>query len=272
MNIRHKRTNCNVENVYAALSNATQKTYNPCEGAVNVADELKKMRETRFLPNKPTMEDMRVALGYKTPSGYQRYEDATVWQDRKFPAKFVRKLLKLWRGKGAPPIDSSEILRLADEDQFLLEEVPTPILLPGVRGNTISRELPLITAEQVEMFSSGALRKPHTENYVYGGEDSGSRAFRLIVTDRSMEPTFFEGDELTCETDISVEPGNYVIAKLDREEVASIRQYRLQGYDDQRRPIVDLVPANPNYPTVRLSADSPGRIFAVVKTFTRAVR
>lgn len=272
MNIRHKRTKCNVENVYVRLSNATQKTYNSGEAAVNVAEELKKIRETRFLPDRPTMEEMRVALGYKTPSGYQRYEDATVWQDRKFPAKFVRKLLKLWRGKGAPPIDSGELLRLADEDQFLLEEMPTPILLPGVRGNTISRELPLITAEQVEMFSSGALQNERTDNYVYRGEDIGARAFRLIVTDRSMEPIFFEGDELTCDPDLSVEPGNYVIAKLDREEVASIRQYRLQGYDDQRRPIADLVPANPNYPTVRLSPDSPGRIFAVVKTFTRAVK
>lgn len=271
MNIRQERTNCNVENVYDALVQTTQNAYEPNEGAVNPAEELKKMRETRFA-KKPSMKQMAEDLGFAGASSYQRYEKATEWENRYFPPELVQKLIELWRGQGNPPIDSYEILRLGNLHQFVIKENEEPILLPGVRGETISRELPLLTVEQVEMFSSGALLKERKEKYLYQKGELGPRAFRLVVTDRSMEPVFREGDELICDPDGQVEPGDYVISKLDSEAVSSIRQYRLLGYDGQSDPIAELMPSNPNYPRVKMSADAPGQIYAVVRKYTRAVK
>lgn len=271
MNIRHKRTYCNVENVYAELVLTTREAYEFNEGDVNVAEELKKMRETRF-GKKVSMNALAKELGLAGASSYQRYEDATAWENKKFPSEFVAKLLEVWRGKGQPPIDSDEILRLGNLYEFVIKEFSEPILLSGVRGGTISRELPLLTAKQVEMFAAKAVPEGYKENYVGNRQLVGTRPFRLVVTDRSMEPVFQEGDELICEPDSPVEPGDYVVAKLQSELIASIRQYRLLGYDENQEPIIELIPANPNYPRARMAADTPGQIFAVVVKFTRAIK
>jgi hypothetical protein len=36
------------------------------------------------------------------------------------------------------------------------------------------------------------------------------------------------------------------------------RRYEPQGYDKRGRHIIDLVPLNPNYPTLRIDACNPG--------------
>jgi hypothetical protein len=40
------------------------------------------------------------------------------------------------------------------------------------------------------------------------------------------------------------------------------RRYEPQGYDKQGREIIDLVPLNPNYPTLRIDSDNSSYIRA----------
>lgn len=232
--------------------------------AVNVAEDLKKMRETRFLPHKPSMKKMAEDLGMGAPSTYQRYEIVTLWENRGFPPKFVAKLLKLWEGRGNPPIDSDEVLRLGELYEFFINEIAERILLPGARPSATPREMPLITAEQVPMFAARSKAHSHKDNYVSEEKILGPRSFRLVITDGSMEPRIVKGDQLICDPDAKFDPGDYVVYKLDAEIMAGIRQCRVKGYDDDGQSIIELIPANPNYPIITLGPKNPGKIYAVV--------
>lgn len=62
------------------------------------------------------MESLAAACGYKTGSGYQRYERAADFPGGFLPPEFIAdRLLKGLLGKGIPPITEDEIWSLAEE-------------------------------------------------------------------------------------------------------------------------------------------------------------
>jgi hypothetical protein len=54
-----------------------------------------------------------------------------------------------------------------------------------------------------------------------------------------------------------------------RSHCAWDRRYEPQGYDKQGREIIDLVPLNRDFPTLRIDADNPGRIVGKVVLHSR---
>lgn len=86
------------------------------------------------------------------------------------------------------------------------------------------------------------------------------RAFALVVRGESMDPEFKDGDKIIVDPDVTPQPGDFVVAKLDREDEASFKKYRPRGFDKDGAPIIELVPVNPDWPTLTISADNPGRI------------
>jgi len=59
-----------------------------------------------------SMEKTAKALGYKSASSYQRYEDAGLFKKPVLPLHLVHKLADIMVGKGSPPITREEILML----------------------------------------------------------------------------------------------------------------------------------------------------------------
>lgn len=73
--------------------------------------------------------------------------------------------------------------------------------------------------------------------------------FSVVVTGKSMEPDFVAGDKLIIDAALSAKPGCFVIAQNGAHE-ATFKKFRVTGYDEFGREEFDLVPLNPDYPTL----------------------
>jgi SOS-response transcriptional repressor LexA len=71
--------------------------------------------------------------------------------------------------------------------------------------------------------------------------------------------TFRAGDVITVALNAPAKPGDFVLAKRDRDEHPIFRRYQPRG-----RNVVDLVPLNGAYATVRIDSANPGRILGRV--------
>ena len=92
------------------------------------------------------------------------------------------------------------------------------------------------------------------------------------VEDDSMvasQITFLPGHHIGVDKDAPVAFGDLVVAKRDRDANPVFRRYEPQGYDKQGREIIDLVPLNRDFPTLRIDADNPGRIVGKVVLHSR---
>lgn len=142
------------------------------------------------------------------------------------------------------------------------------------RGLTIAerptRKIPVISTVQaghptevVDAYSAGAGME---EVDVTGdiADKIGKHTFALYVDGDSMAPVFSPGDLVVVDPDRQPKPGDIVIAKLDREEAATLKKYRPRGHDDEGNEVFELVPLNEDWPTLRVDAKNPGRVIGVV--------
>ena len=88
----------------------------------------------------------------------------------------------------------------------------------------------------------------------------GPAAFGLVIHGTSMTPEFEDGDKIIVDPDITPVPGDFVVAKLDDADEATFKKYRPRGIDATGRPVIELVPLNEDWPSLRIDAEHPGRI------------
>lgn len=90
-----------------------------------ITQRIKAIREQAGL----TMDEAAAALGYKTTSGYQHYEDPAKFRQEYLPPKLATKFIKAFVGRGRPgesPVTVDQILELtqpiggggSDEDRL----------------------------------------------------------------------------------------------------------------------------------------------------------
>ncbi|WP_080404010.1 LexA family protein [Burkholderia ubonensis] len=80
--------------------------------------------------------------------------------------------------------------------------------------------------------------------------DVSPGTFALVIGGKSMEPEFAEGDKVIIDPEIRPQPGDFVAAKNGEEE-ATFKKYRLRGLTESGAEIFELVPLNPDFPTIR---------------------
>lgn len=78
----------------------------------------------------------------------------------------------------------------------------------------------------------------------------GPHAFALTVRGDSMTPEFQEGDTILIDPDVKPTPGDYVVAKNNDGE-ATFKKYRSRGLNERGEPVIELVPLNEDYPSLR---------------------
>lgn len=236
-------------------------TYNTQGAYMIVTEELKKLRERAGL----SMQAVAKLMGLAGGSSYQRYENPVEFTKEALPQHIVRALISALVGKGDPPIAREEVLRLSGFHKLAIKDGSEGILLSGLKETPLKKAVPVIGADQLEMLGKETGKRKDTDKYVSIDSDVevSDEAFCLIVTDNSMEPKFNIGDKLICDPKIDPRPGDFVIGKLDEDLAASVRRYRLKGTENGR-PIIELVPLNPDYPTQIISDTSPGKIYARV--------
>lgn len=80
-------------------------------------------------------------------------------------------------------------------------------------------------------------------------------SFGLIIDGDSMEPLFYSGDRVIIDPAVNPRPGDFVAFKYGNgfsdEDGGTFKQYRPRGRNAEGKEYYELVPLNPNYPTIR---------------------
>lgn len=92
----------------------------------------------------------------------------------------------------------------------------------------------------------------------------GERAFALVVEGESMTDEFYPGDIVIVDPEIPPRPGDYVVAKVTKENTVTFRKYRPRGNDESGRPVIELAPLNEDYPTTVVDSRTPGSIIGTM--------
>jgi SOS-response transcriptional repressor LexA len=115
---------------------------------------------------------------------------------------------------------------------------PIPVISPVQAGKL---------KEITDPYSPGA---GFAVEYVDESEGYSPWAFALEIDGYSMMPDFPPGDRVIIDPEIVPNPGDFVVARNTKEE-ATFKKYRPRGIDAKGNMIFELVPLNPDYPTMR---------------------
>lgn len=90
----------------------------------------------------------------------------------------------------------------------------------------------------------------------------GATAFALDIKGNSMEPEFREGDRIVVDPARKPLPGDFVVAKTGHPDESSEATFK--KFTRPRPDRVELVPLNPDHPTLTIDRKHPGHIVGVV--------
>ncbi len=90
------------------------------------------------------------------------------------------------------------------------------------------------------------------------------RAFALVVEGESMADEFYPGDTVIVDSEVGPRPGDFVVAKMEKDETVIFRKYRPRGADKAGKPIIELAPLNDDYPTTIINSGNAGSIIATM--------
>ena len=113
------------------------------------------------------------------------------------------------------------------------------------------KKIPVLDFVQAGLFKEvdydGLIPLSHTYTDYLGKNPEA--IFSVIVEGNSMSPDFIQGDKLIIDAALAPKPGCFVIAQNGSNE-ATFKKYRLVGFDEHGREEFELVPLNPDYPTL----------------------
>lgn len=166
-----------------------------------------------------------------------------------------------------------------DAHHPVIAEGVTPYTLDNARpAGDETRELPVVSFVQAGSWAEIAdpYAKGHGLEYIAVDADlarSLSRsAFALVVEGDSMLDLFQPGDVVVIDPEVSPVPGDYVVAKLEREERATFKKYREKGLGSDGNIEFDLVPLNQDYPVIGVNSNFPARVIGVMVEHRRRRR
>ncbi|WKW50846.1 LexA family transcriptional regulator [Rhodomicrobium lacus] len=140
-----------------------------------------------------------------------------------------------------------------------------------------TRHIPLLALDnmdELKRIAEGSEPTSSTAMPVFGEEALPGRCVFIDIRDKSMthphEPVSFEpGDKALIDLDAVPSPSDFVLALVPEEQTALFRLYREVGRAEDGSIIVDLVPLNPNFRTIRISSISPGQVIGVCRSIHR---
>lgn len=136
-------------------------------------------------------------------------------------------------------------------------------------NDTPLRKIPVLDFVQAGVFHEAGYDgiNPLGETYTTYVGCKPESVFSLEVSGLSMMPEFKPGDKLVVDGYKSPYPGCYVIAQNGSHE-ATFKKYRAVGYDEHGRETFELVPLNPDFPTMD-STKQEIRIIGVIVEHVR---
>ncbi len=147
---------------------------------------------------------------------------------------------------------------------------------PAISSRTV-RRIPLVALEnmsELKRIATGLEAATNVTVPVCSWDTIPDKAIFIEIKDKSMsaprEPISFEpGDKALIDLEATPAPADFVLALVPEEQTALFRLYREVGRAEDGSIIVDLVPLNPNFRTVRISHTNPGQIIGVCRSIHR---
>lgn len=132
-----------------------------------------------------------------------------------------------------------------DQDHKAFANVKLP-------GEEKLRPYPVISSVQAGLLTEVSDPYPVGAGYdvIYASTEWSDLTFGLDVEGPSMMPTYPEGTRLVVDPLVRPHPGDLVIAKNTQEE-ATFKKYRLVEIDKNGNEVFELIPLNPDFPTLR---------------------
>jgi len=162
-----------------------------------------------------TMTEFAHALGYKTASGVQRYEDPALYKDRFIRRDLADKMVAGLVGKGKPAITTDDVLALAGIGS--LESSNNASV-----GEPISRTGPLIPLY-------GQAAGGIDGDFILNGNEIDRvaappslagvpGAYAVHISGDSMEPRYFDGEIAYINPQTRCRKGNFVVAQIKKSD------------------------------------------------------
>lgn len=198
-----------------------------------------RLREARLKANK-NQEEVAQAAGIKQPT-YQALESGKTKKSAFLPeiAKFLDVDLDWLKDGKQSDVKKSKIDKLESNVSF----VDTPL-----------RAIPLLDYVQAGLFHEvgyDGVNPLGTSWTTYEGARPEC-VFSLKVEGLSMAPEFVPGDEIVVDGSLEAKPGSLVIAQEIQHGVArtTFKKYRVIGINEFGVDVIELVPLNPDFPTL----------------------
>lgn len=145
-----------------------------------------------------------------------------------------------------------------------LPDGPNPFADPANSRTANPPGFAVIDLARADQWDTLRATMPTDLERIAGDPAYSARAFALVIRDESMAPEFREGDRIIIDPEVTPQPGDFVIAKLDRDEEATFKKFRERGADADGASMIELVPLNPDWPTLAINAETPGRIIGTL--------
>lgn len=114
------------------------------------------------------------------------------------------------------------------------------------------RRIPILDPVHAAAWSRTAAAHPPQEGQPCIATDlrAGRSSFAMRIADESMGPLFALGDMVLADPDLAPLPGDIVVASAGKQP-AVVRQYKVREISASGHPVIELVPLNPLYPTIK---------------------
>ena len=115
-----------------------------------------------------------------------------------------------------------------------------------------SRHIPLISSVQAGIWTEIAdtYQPGDASEWLLTDLELSENAFGLEIKGESMLPDFRPGNRVIIDPSVPPQPGDFVVAKNDSDE-ATFKKFRPRGINERGEQVVELVPLNPDFPSLR---------------------
>ena len=229
------------------------------EDAARLKNEWDKYRDAmRAVGEKVTQEDISEACGWSTQGAFSAYLNART------PLN-LDALIKLSNYFGISPSEISPELAAGIESvSGITDKMDNNVGAANIEG---LKRVPVLTYVQAGKWRE-AIQMP-ADDYIFVSIDVSPYTFGARIIGDSMMPEFKEGDLIIIDTQIDPQPTDLVLA--ESHEGITFKKYRSRGINEDGVEVFDLVPLNPDFPTIR-SDRSKVEIIGTVVEHRRTLR
>jgi SOS-response transcriptional repressor LexA len=219
-------------------------------------DRILKLLLTRGVPQRK----MRPLLKKVTKASYQSASNWLSGDTGEIGSDYLEAIAAQWGARfewlatGRGEMDESDGMNFTNAQRVVDDVRRIPVLNYVQAGNPTHAIDDYMTGDGMAEIVLDAMTS----------QELSMESFALVIRGNSMEPEFKDGDIVVIDPSVKPDPGDCVVAKLDKDDETTFKKYRSRGMDAAGHHVFELVPLNEDYHTITVSSDNPGHIIGTM--------